>query len=128
PVPRAVVTHAHADHARAGCGRYLAAEPGRLLLRTRLGDQADITTVPYGEPVEHHGVRVSFHPAGHVLGSAQVRLERRGEVWVVSGDYKLDPDPTCAPFEPVRCHALVTESTFGLPIYRWHAPAESFAA
>ena len=127
PVPRAVVTHAHADHARAGCGRYLAAEPGRLLLRTRLGDAADVTTVPYGEPVDHHGVRVSFHPAGHVLGSAQVRLERRGEVWVFSGDYKLDPDPTCAAFEPVRCHTFVTESTFGLPVYRWDPPAELFA-
>jgi putative mRNA 3-end processing factor len=122
PVPRAVVTHAHADHARWGCGRYLAAEPGRHLLRTRLGEQAHIDTLPYGKPVEHDGVRVSFHPAGHVLGSAQVRLERGGEVWVVTGDYKLDPDPTCAPFEPVRCHTFITESTFGLPIYRWDRP------
>ena len=127
PVPRAVVTHAHADHARSGCGRYLAAEPGRHLLRTRLGEPAVIDTIPYGEPVEQGGVRVSFHPAGHVLGSAQVRLECRGEVWVVTGDYKLDPDPTCAPFEPVRCHTFITESTFGLPIYRWDAPAELFA-
>jgi putative mRNA 3-end processing factor len=118
PVPRAVVTHAHADHARWGCGRYFAADPGKHLLRTRLGEKADITTVPHGEPVDHNGVRVSFHPAGHVLGSAQVRLEHRGEVRVVAGDYKLDPDLTCLPFEPVRCHTLVTESTFGLPIYR----------
>jgi putative mRNA 3-end processing factor len=128
PVPRAVVTHAHADHARWGCGSYLAAEPGRHLLRTRLGADADITTVPHGVAVDHDGVRVSFHPAGHVLGSAQVRLEHRGEVWVVTGDYKLDPDPTCLPFEPVRCHTLITESTFGLPVYRWEPPGELFAA
>lgn len=122
PVPRAVVTHAHADHARWGCGHYLAAAPGTHLLRTRLGATADIATVPYGRPTEHNGVHVSFHPAGHVLGSAQVRVECRGEVWVVTGDYKLDPDPTCQPFEPVRCHTFITESTFGLPIYRWEAP------
>lgn len=127
PVPRAVVTHAHADHARWGCGRYLAAEPGKHLLRTRLGEQADIATVPHGEVVGQNGVRVSFHPAGHVLGSAQVRLEHRGEVWVVTGDYKLDPDPTCRPFEHVRCHTFITESTFGLPIYRWDTPEALFA-
>jgi putative mRNA 3-end processing factor len=126
-VPRAVVTHAHADHARWGCGHYLAAEPGRYLLRTRLGEKADIETLPYGESVDHHGVRISFHPAGHVLGSSQIRLEYRGEIWVVSGDYKLDADPTCAAFEPVRCQTFISESTFGLPIYRWLSPTELFA-
>lgn len=125
-VPRAVVTHAHADHARWGCGHYLAAEPGRHLLRTRLGEKADIVTIPHGERVNHSGVSVSFHPAGHVLGSAQVRLEFGGAVWVVTGDYKLDPDPTCLPFDPVRCHTLITESTFGLPIYRWDTPEVLF--
>lgn len=118
-VPRAVVTHAHSDHARWGCGHYLVADSGRHLFRTRLGEKADITSVPHGAVVEHNGVRVSFHPAGHVLGSAQVRVEYRGEVWVVTGDYKLDPDPTCLPFEHVRCHTFITESTFALPIYRW---------
>ncbi|MBP3955625.1 ligase-associated DNA damage response exonuclease [Gemmata sp. G18] len=118
-VPRAVLTHAHSDHARWGCGKYLVAAPGRHLFRTRLGTDADITAVPHGEPVDHNGVRVSFHPAGHVLGSAQIRLEHRGEVWVVTGDYKLDPDPTCLPFEHVRCHTFITESTFALPVYRW---------
>jgi putative mRNA 3-end processing factor len=127
PVPRAVVTHAHADHARPGCGSYLAAAPGRHLLRTRLGPEVDLTTVPYAEPIDQHGVRISFHPAGHVLGSAQVRLEHRGQAWVVTGDYKLDPDPTCSPFEPVRCHTLITESTFALPVYRWDPSAELFA-
>ena len=126
PVPRAVITHAHADHARTGHGGYLAAAPAEGVLRSRLGD-IRLTTVEYGETVESNGVRVSLHPAGHVLGSAQVRIEHRGEVWVVSGDYKVEPDPTCAPFEPVRCHTFVTESTFGLPIYRWTPSAEVFA-
>jgi putative mRNA 3-end processing factor len=126
PVSRAVVTHAHSDHARAGCGEYLAAAPGRRLLDVRLGPSAPITTIPHGETIVHNGVAVSFHPAGHVLGSSQVRLEYQGEVWVVSGDYKLDPDPTCLPFEPVRCHTFVTESTFGLPIYRWASAVELF--
>ena len=118
PVARAVITHAHSDHARSGCGSYLAAKPGIRILDARIGP-AEISTLAYGEAVDHRGVRVSLHPAGHVLGSAQVRLERGGEVWVVTGDYKLDPDPTCAPFEPIRCHTFITESTFALPVYRW---------
>src|SRR6476620_7559616 len=117
PVARAVITHAHADHARKGSQRYLAARAGERVLRTRLGAEA----------VTHNGVRVSLHPAGHVLGSAQVRVEHRGQVCVVSGDYKTGPDPTCAPFELVRCHTFITESTFGLPIYRWPSDDEVFA-
>jgi len=128
PVARAVITHAHSDHARPGSERYLCAAPCVFPLRARLGPEASIEGVAYGAPVEMNGVRVSLHPAGHVLGSAQVRIESGGEVWVVSGDYKLDPDPTCAPFEPVRCHTFVTESTFGLPIYRWGEPARTFDA
>jgi putative mRNA 3-end processing factor len=127
PVARAIVTHAHADHARAGHDHYLAAAPGEGVLRARLGAMS-LQTVRYGEAVEVGGVRVSLHPAGHVLGSAQVRIEHRGEVWVVSGDYKVEADPTCAPFEPLRCHTFVTESTFGLPIYRWAPQAGVFAA
>jgi putative mRNA 3-end processing factor len=123
PVSRAVVTHAHADHARPGSRQYLCAAEGRALLQTRLGPAAAIETVPYGEAILLNGVRVSLHPAGHILGSAQVRLEQHGEVWVVSGDYKTAPDPTCRQFELVRCHTFVTESTFGLPIYRWPAQA-----
>ena len=123
PVERAVVTHAHADHARPGSASYLCASPGLAVLRARLGDEARIEALPYGERIEMNGVKVSLHPAGHVLGSAQVRIESRGEVWVVSGDYKLQADPTCAPFEAVRCDTFVTESTFGLPIYRWEEPA-----
>ncbi|ANN77582.1 ligase-associated DNA damage response exonuclease [Bordetella flabilis] len=123
PVERAVITHAHSDHARGGHRHYLAAAPGAAVLRSRLGDIA-LDAVPYGEPRVHNGVRISLHPAGHVLGSAQVRLEYGGEVWVASGDYKLQEDGTCTPFEPVRCDVFITESTFGLPIYRWDpAPA-----
>jgi putative mRNA 3-end processing factor len=128
PVDAAVITHAHGDHARWGCRRYLGAREGERVLRTRLGQDAGIRTVEYGEAVEVRGVRVSLHPAGHILGSAQVRVEHRGEVWVVSGDYKTEPDPTCTPFEPVRCHTFVTESTFGLPIYRWEPQERVFAA
>lgn len=127
-VERAVITHAHGDHARWGCGRYLATREGERVLRTRLGPDARIRVVDYGEPVDVDGVRITFHPAGHILGSAQVRVEHRGEVWVVSGDYKTEPDSTCTPFEAVRCHTFVTESTFGLPIYRWSPEREVFAA
>jgi putative mRNA 3-end processing factor len=126
PVDRAVITHAHSDHARVGHGHYLAAREAEGVLRVRLGD-VDLQTLPYGERIVHHGVTVSLHPAGHVLGSAQVRLEHGGRVWVASGDYKVAPDPTCAPFEPVRCDVFITESTFGLPIYRWCPDAELFA-
>jgi len=84
-----------------------------------VGDGANVETLAYGEPIDINGVRVSLHPAGHILGSAQVRVEHRGEVWVVSGDYKTEPDLTCAPFEVVRCHTFISESTFGLPVYRW---------
>ncbi len=124
PVERAVLTHAHADHARPGSERYLAAAEGELVLRRRLGPEARIEAVPYGAEVDRDGVRVSLHPAGHVLGSAQVRLEHRGQVCVVSGDYKAAADPTCAVFEPVACHHFVTESTFGLPVFRWPETAE----
>jgi len=121
PVERAVLTHAHADHARPGHAHYLAVRDGEAVLRTRLGELA-LDTLNYGETRYVNGVKLSLHPAGHVLGSAQVRIEHRGEVWVVSGDYKLAADPTCAGFEPVRCEVFVTESTFGLPVFRWREP------
>lgn len=126
-VDRAVITHGHGDHARWGSRHYLAAAPSEGVLRVRLGSDINLQTLPYGERIEHQGVTLSFHPAGHVLGSAQVRLEYRGEVWVASGDYKVEPDGTCAAFEPVRCHCFITESTFGLPIYRWAPQAAIFA-
>lgn len=123
-VPRAVITHAHADHARAGCDRYLCAAEGKLVLRSRIGGGAPIDTLRRGESVSMNGVKVSLHPAGHLLGSAQVRVECAGTTWVVTGDYKLQHDPTCAPFEHVPCDVFVTESTFGLPVYRWQSPDE----
>lgn len=119
PVKRAVLTHAHADHTYRGNEYYLVPAEGERLSRIRLGEEAKISTRRYGETTLMDGVKVSFHPAGHVLGSAQVRVEYKGEIWVISGDYKLMPDATCAPFEPVKCHHFVTEATFGLPIYRW---------
>ncbi len=126
PVPRAVVTHAHADHYVWGCGSYLVAREGEAVFRARLGPDARIETLPYGEPTTLNGVKVSFHPAGHILGSAQIRVEYGGEVWVISGDYKTEPDRTCAPFELVRCHHFITEATFGLPIYHWKRQSEVF--
>lgn len=126
PVPRAVITHGHGDHARGGMGCYYVAEEGLPILEWRLGQQ-DYRVHALGERVRIGDAVVSFHPAGHVLGSTQVRIEAGGEVWVASGDYKRDPDPTCLPFEVVPCDVFITESTFGLPIYRW-PPASEVAA
>lgn len=133
----AVVTHAHSDHAAPGAGKYLCSARCAGVLRARLGDQINLTTLEYHQPVTVGNVRLSLAPAGHILGSAQVRIERigsegssgapAGEVTVVTGDYKVADDPTCDPFEPVRCHTLITESTFGLPIYRWPESAAVFA-
>ncbi len=127
PVARAVITHAHRDHLCDGCQSYLTAAAGEGILRARLPAGTQIDTLPYGQSIEHNGVRITLHPAGHILGSAQVALAHRGEIWVITGDYKIQEDPTCTPFEPVRCDVLFTESTFALPIYRWPAAAEVFA-
>ena len=128
PVDRAVVTHAHTDHARWGSRRYLAASPSEHLLRMRMSPEAEFQFADYGQTISIGGVAVSFHPAGHMLGSAQVRLEYRGRVEVVTGDYKLGSDATCQSWQPLRCHLLVTESTFGLPVYRWPDQQSVFAA
>ena len=127
PVPRAVVTHAHADHYAWGCGAYLVAAEGAPVFRVRLGEAARITTRPYGVTTGINGVQVSLHPAGHILGSSQIRVEYKGEIWVVSGDYKTEVDRTCTPFEVVPCHHFISEATFGLPIYRWRPQGEIFA-
>ncbi|NGY06397.1 ligase-associated DNA damage response exonuclease [Solimonas terrae] len=130
-VTRAVVTHAHGDHAKSGCARYWTATPGYRLLKTRLGAGAQVKPQDYGQIFELGDARVSLHSAGHILGSAQVRIEVGGEVWVVSGDYKRDADPSCAPFEVVPCDVFVTEATFAAPQYVWPpdgtASAEIFA-
>ena len=118
PVPRALITHAHADHARPGCGEYWAIGASEGILRQRLGQGIQLLPVDYGQTLRLGDARLSFHSAGHVLGSAQIRLEA-GESWLISGDYKRDEDPSCVPFEPVTADVLITEATFGLPIYRW---------
>ena len=117
-VPRALITHGHADHARDGMGRYLSTEAAAPIIRHRLGG-ITLETIRYGETRQIGGARVSFHPAGHVPGSAQIRIEVGGEVWVVSGDYKTVDDGLSEPFEPVRCDAFITECTFGLPVFNW---------
>ncbi|MCP9791850.1 ligase-associated DNA damage response exonuclease [Vulcanococcus limneticus Candia 3F8] len=119
PVPRALISHAHADHARPGCGEYWAIGSSEGILRRRLGAAIRLLPVEYGQLHRIGDARVSFHSAGHVLGSAQIRLEAGGESWLVSGDYKRCADPSCAPFEPVGADVFITEATFGLPIYRW---------
>ena len=123
PVPRAVITHGHGDHARGGMGEYHATAAGLPILRWRLGDE-NIHAYDYGAPFTLGDARVSLHSAGHVLGSAQVRIEVDGETWVASGDYKRQHDPTCAPFEVVPCDTFITEATFGLPVYRWPDTAD----
>ena len=124
PVPRALITHAHADHARPGCGEYWAIGASETILRQRLGATINLIPVDYGQLHRIGDARVSFHSAGHVLGSAQIRLEAGGESWLVSGDYKRCADPSCAPFAPVRADVFITEATFGLPIYRWRSGAQ----
>lgn len=124
---RALITHAHSDHARQGHGLYMAHKHSEGILKHRLGN-IRLENVEYGQKIYMNSVEVSFHPAGHILGSAQVRLEYKGEVVVVSGDYKVTPDGVSAPFEPVKCHTFITESTFGLPIYDWKPDRTEFDA
>ena len=127
PVATAIITHAHADHAVKGSRQYITAEDGRHVLWSRMGQHARIRGLAFGESVDVNGVHVSLHPAGHILGSAQVRAEYKGEVWVISGDYKVAPDVTCASYEPVPCHTFVTESTFAQPVFQWESQEISFA-
>jgi len=126
PVEHAVITHAHGDHLRGGSAHYYAAARGAAVALHRLPAGAVLKPLGYGESVQFGDTRVSLHPAGHILGSAQVRIERAGEVWVVSGDYKRDPDPTCEPFEVVSCDVFISEATFALPVYQW-TPADLVA-
>ncbi len=124
PVRRALLTHGHADHARWGSKHYLCTHQAKPVIQYRLGNGAHIDSVAYGEVQSINGVVFSFHPAGHVVGSAQIRVEYRGEVWVVSGDYKTEHDGICTPFEPVPCHVFITESTFGIPVFQWKPQGE----
>jgi putative mRNA 3-end processing factor len=117
-VDRAIITHAHSDHARMGSKYYLCHHLTKPLLQLRLGNHV-FQGIDWGEKVSMNGVQISLHPAGHIIGSSQVRIEYRGEIWVISGDYKIEDDGLSGQFEPIRCHTFLTESTFGLPIYRW---------
>lgn len=125
PVDKAVITHAHSDHARWGSRHYLCHHFTKPILQLRLGDN-DYESVGWNEPVIMNGVSVSFHPAGHIIGSAQVRVEYKGEVWVFTGDFKTEDDGISTAYEPVRCHTFITESTFALPIYKWRPQQEIF--
>lgn len=124
-VKRALITHGHADHSRWGHSHYLCTRTARPVIRFRLGP-INIESVEYGETTTINGVKFSFHPAGHIIGSAQIRAEYKGEIWVVSGDYKIEDDGLSEAFEPVKCHGFITESTFGLPVYKWKPQATVF--
>ncbi|WP_346238110.1 ligase-associated DNA damage response exonuclease [Niabella insulamsoli] len=126
PVEHAVITHGHGDHARWGSRHYLAHEFSKPVMLARLGEDTSIETLPYNRPTFINGVKLSLHPAGHIIGSAQIRLEYKGFVSVVSGDYKLEDDGISTPFELVKCNEFVTESTFGLPIYNWLSQQQIF--
>jgi putative mRNA 3-end processing factor len=126
PVDKALITHGHSDHSRWGHKHYLCTHAALPAIRHRLGAQMQLQGINYGEAVELNGVRFSFHPAGHIIGSAQIRVEYKGEVWVVSGDYKTEDDGLCTPYEVVPCHSFITECTFGLPVYKWKPQATVF--
>jgi putative mRNA 3-end processing factor len=119
PVKKALITHGHSDHARYGSKHYIATRNAVPVIKHRLGSHIDIAGVDYGENILVNGVNFSFHPAGHIIGSAQIRVDYRGEIWVISGDYKTSPDGISESFEPVKCHHFITECTFGLPVFRW---------
>jgi putative mRNA 3-end processing factor len=124
PVEYAIISHGHADHARWGNKHYLCHNQSKAILQHRIGADISIESLPYNEYKVINGVKVSFHPSGHILGSAQIRLEYKGYIVVFSGDYKTQPDFITTPFEPVKCHEFITESTFGLPIYKWKSEEE----
>lgn len=127
PVDKAVITHAHSDHARWGSKHYLCHHHTKPILEVRLGKDNSYQSIEWNQPIDMNGVKVSLHPAGHIIGSSQIRIEHKGEVWVVSGDYKVENDGMSGAFEPVKCHTFITESTFGLPIYYWKPQAEIFS-
>lgn len=125
PVKDAVITHGHSDHAKWGHQKYLAHTLSREILYYRLGE-INLETMNYGESRTKNGIKITFYPAGHIPGSAQIRVEYKGEVWVVSGDYKTEDDGLCTPFEPVKCHSFISECTFGMPVYKWQPQTEVF--
>lgn len=127
-VAKAIITHGHSDHARAGHNAYLATDTSEWILRSRLGKNIILETAPYGENIRIGNVTISFHPAGHILGSAQVCINNKGRKWVITGDYKIEPDETCAPFEVIKCEGFITETTFALPFFKWKPQSQVFHA
>lgn len=125
-VKRAVITHAHSDHARWGSENYLCHTLSKPILQLRIGIENSFQTIGWNEPVNMNGVNVSLHPAGHIIGSSMVRVEYKGEVWLITGDYKLENDGISGQWEPIACNSLITECTFGLPIYQWKPQDEIF--
>jgi len=125
PVKRAIITHGHSDHARYGHSHYLTHHTNIPIIRHRLGE-INVQGVEWNEPFQINGVTFSLHPAGHIIGSSQVRVEYQGEVWVFTGDYKTEDDGVCIPYEPLKCHTMITECTFGLPAFKWKPQATVF--
>ncbi|MES2543928.1 MAG: ligase-associated DNA damage response exonuclease [Bacteroidota bacterium] len=123
PVNNAIITHGHSDHARWGHQNYITHHTNIPIIKHRLGN-INVTGKDWNETFEINNVKFSFHPAGHIIGSAQIRVEHKGEVWVFSGDYKTEDDGISVPYEPVKCHAFITENTFGLPAFNWLPQAE----
>lgn len=126
-VKKAIITHAHADHSRWGMQHYLAHDMSIPVMKLRLGQEISVQGLEYNEPILMNGVKISLHPAGHIPGSSQVRVEYKDEIWVVSGDYKVENDGLCTPFEAIKCHHFITECTFGLPVYHWKPQIEIFS-
>ena len=126
PVQKALITHAHSDHARSGSQHYLAHHQNKHILKLRLGNNIQFQGVEFNQQININGVTISFHPSGHIPGSAQIRLEYQGEIWVITGDYKLNHDGLSTPFEHIKCHHFVTESTFGLPVFNWQMQDQIF--
>lgn len=126
PVDYAITTHGHSDHVRFGNNHYLCHTLTKPIIKSRISEDLNVQTLDYGQSLVKNGVNISFYPAGHIIGSAQVRLEYKGEICVISGDYKTEEDGISTPFEPVKCHSFVSECTFGLPVYKWEKQALIF--
>lgn len=125
-VDKAIITHGHSDHARAGHRQYFCHHHSSNVLKLRLGKKIKVESVDFDQEIVMNGVRITLHPAGHIIGSAQIRLEYKGQVWVISGDYKTENDGFSGAFQPIKCHYFITECTFGLPIYKWRPQEEVF--
>ena len=125
PVKRALITHAHMDHFTLGCYEYISTYETATILKERIGSEINIKTYDYGKEFKLNGINISFYPSGHILGSSQIKFNFAGEVWIITGDFKRQKDDTCQEFEKVKTDYLISESTFGLPIFRWEEPQKT---